>query len=414
MVQVLKYYSYLCCMILRAYKYRLYPNTEQTNAIHQHLGCSRWLYNHALDTKVKSYKETGKSPSRFDIQATLPKLKEAEETRWLSEVNSQTLQASLENLDKAFTRFFKEKKGFPRFKSKHDNRQSFSIPQNAKVDFDGGKLFIPKLKSGINIVLHRTFEGKVKTTTISKTPTGKYFASVLVETNDNEKQPKKANIKKAIGVDLGIKTFATLSNGEQIENPKHLRKSLKRLKQLQRKVSKKVKGSINRNKARIALAKQHEKVSNQRNDFLHKVTKKLVSENQTVCLETLKAKNMMANHKLAQALSDIAIGKFNTLIEYKALWYGSNILRCGQFEASSKICNPCGATNHLLTLKDREWTCANCGSVNDRDKNASLNIRDFCFYKNNVKQLRQEMSDVKRVEKGNSRSTKHEAPIPLG
>src|SRR3990167_7071209 len=201
-----KYYYYLCCMILRAYKYRLYPNKEQMEVIHKHLGCARWIYNHALDTKIKSYKETGKSPSRFAIQATLPQLKKAEDTQWLSEVNSQTLQASLENLDKAFTRFFKEKKGFPKFKSKHDNRQSFSVPQSTEIDFEGGKLFIPKLKSGISIVLHRTFEGKAKTVTISKTPTGKYFASILVK-NEEEKLPIKRMPEKeyAIGIDVGLK-----------------------------------------------------------------------------------------------------------------------------------------------------------------------------------------------------------------
>ena len=307
-------------MILRAYKYRLYPTEEQKVLLAKHFGCSRWVYNYALDKKVKTYQATKESLSRFTIQKDLPELKKAEETKWLKEVNSQSLLASLENLDKSFTKFFRGKKGFPKFKSKHGNRQSFSVPQNGLVDFEKGTISLPKFKKPIKCKLHRRFEGNSKTVTVSKTPTGKYFASILVEVNEELPRLKIIDENKAVGIDLGIKNFAVLSNGEEIQNPKHLRSALKRLKKQQRRVSKKVKGSNNRKKAVRKLAVLHERVSNKRNDFLHKVTAKLVLEHDTLCLETLKASNMIKNHRLAQALSDISIGKFNGILEYKAKW----------------------------------------------------------------------------------------------
>lgn len=365
-------------MILRAYKYRAYPTKEQEVLLAKHFGCSRWVYNYALDKKIKTYQTTKESLSRFTIQKDLPELKKAEETKWLKEVNSQSLQASLENLDKAFTKFFRDKKGFPKFKSKHDNRQSFSVPQNGIVDFETSTISLPKFKNPIKCKLHRRFEGNSKTVTISKTPTGKYFVSVLVEVNEDIPKLKPIDENKAVGIDLGIKTFAVLSNGEEIQNPKHLRSALKRLKKQQRRVSKKVKGSNNRKKAVKKLAILHEKVSNKRNDFLHKVTAKLVSENDTICLETLSASNMMKNHKLAQALSDISIGKFNEILEYKAKWNGVNILRIGRFQPSSKMCS-CGEINKELKLSDRVWTCKACGVTHDRDKLAANNIKKFAF-----------------------------------
>jgi len=370
-------------MILRAYKYRIFPTKEQEVLIAKHFGCSRWIYNYALEKKVKAYQTTKESLSRFTIQKDLPNLKKSEETSWLKEVNSQSLQASLENLDKAFTKFFRDKKGFPRFKSKHDNRQSFSVPQNGIVDFETNTISLPKFKKPIKCKLHRIFEGDSKTVTISKTPTGKYFVSVLVEVNEELPKLKTIDENKAIGIDLGIKTFAVLSNGEEIQNPKHLKTTLKQLKKQQRKVSKKVKGSNNRKKAVRKLAVLHEKVSNRRIDFLHKVTAKLVSEHDTLCLETLKASNMIKNHKLAQALSDISIGRFNAILEYKAKWTGVNILRIGQFEPSSKMCT-CGVINKELKLSDREWVCQACGEIHLRDLLAANNIKRFAFVKNNT------------------------------
>jgi putative transposase len=370
-------------MIYKAFKYRIYPNKEQEELILKHMGCSRWIYNYALNKKITSYQETGKGLSRFEIQKDLPNLKRNEETSWLKEVNSQTLQASLENLDKAFTRFFKEKKGFPKFKSKKDNRQSFNIPQNTEIDFDDQKIWLPKFKTSIKVIVDRTFDGVIKTSTITKTPTGKYFISILVELQKELPKNKPLDEKQAIGIDLGIKTFATLSNGIEIENPKHLKKSIKKLKKQQRKVSKKIKGSNNRKKEVKKLAIIHEKVKNKRMDFLHKTSYYLVTNFDTLCLETLKPSNMLKNHKLAQALSDVSIAKFNELIDYKSKWFGTNVLRIGQFEPSSKMCS-CGVINKELKLNQRVWTCNSCGITHDRDFLAANNIKHFAFVKNNT------------------------------
>ena len=366
-------------MKYRAYRYRLYPNEEQKVLIEKHLGSCRFIYNYALAKKVKAYQVDGTNLSRFDIQADLPNMKKSDEYCWLKEVNSLSLQASLANLDSAYTKFFREHKGFPNFKSKKDSKQSFSIPQNTKVDFENGRVFIPKFKIGIKAKLHRTFEGIVKSSTITRTSTGKYFISILVEVNESDVPMKPICESKAVGIDLGIKTFAVLSDGTEIPNHKYLKRSIKKIKRLQRSLSHKTKGSNNRERARIRLAMAHERVSNQRKDFLHKVTHKLVSEYDTICLETLAVSNMVKNHHLAQALEDVAIGSFNTLLEYKAKEHGVNILRIGRFEPSSKMCT-CGYINHNLTLSIRSWTCHVCGVTHDRDLLAANNIKRFAFH----------------------------------
>ena len=370
-------------MTLKAYKYRLYPTKTQGVLLAKHFGCARYIYNYGLERKIKAYSETKKSVSRFTIQADLPKLKKAEATKWLSEVNSLSLQAALLNLDMAFTRFFKEKRGFPKFKSKHDNRQSFQVPQNTEVDYEAKRVYLPKFKEGIKCRFDRQFSGKIKTSTVSRTPTGKYFISILVETEDTI--PNKAPIdeNKAVGVDLGIKTFATLSDGTEIQNPKYLKKALKKLKRLQRSVSRKKKGSNRRKKAVKLLARQYEKVTNKRKDFLHKTTKYLIDHYDTICLETLSASNMVKNHRLAQALSDIGIGTFNAYMDYKAEWYGKNIIRIGRFEPSSRMCS-CGHIHRGLKLSNRVWTCPACGAVNQRDFLAAQNIKKFAFKLNNT------------------------------
>lgn len=365
-------------MKYRAYKYRLYPNEEQKVLIAKHLGSCRFIYNYALDKKVRAYQTDKTNLSRFDIQADLPNMKKSEEYCWLKEVNSLSLQASLANLDSAYTKFFREHKGFPRFKSKKDSKQSFSIPQNTRVDFENGRIFIPKFKGGIKTKFHRAFEGIVKSSTISRTATGKYFVSILVEVNEPDVPMKPICENKTVGIDLGIKTFAVLSDGTEIPNPKHLKQSLDKVKKLQRSLSHKNKGSKNRDKARRKLALAHEQVTNRRNDFLHKVTSYLVNNYDTICLEDLNVKGMVKNHHLAQALEDIAIGTFNTLLEYKAKERGVNILRIGRFEPSSKMCT-CGYINHNLTLAMRGWICPKCGSIHDRDLLAANNIKRFAF-----------------------------------
>lgn len=355
--------------MLKGLKYRLYPTNSQKELIAKHIGSSRFVYNLALETKNTAYLGSKHNFSPFDLIKQLPDLKK--ECEWLKEVNSQSLQQSIQNMDIAFKKFFKGA-GFPKFKSKHRGKQSFSIPQNVIVE--NNLLIIPKFKEGINIVLHREIKGAIKSATISVTPTGKYFVSILVDTNTEI--PIKAPIKEntTIGIDLGIKDFAITSEGEVFENPKFLRKAQSKLKYIQRKYSKN-KGK--RTKQRLALL--HEKVVNKRKDFLHKVSTKLIRENQTIALEDLAVKNMVKNHNLAQAISDVSWSTFVSMLEYKADWYGKNILRIGRFAPSSKTCNCCGYINKELTLKDREWTCPKCNSVLDRDVNASINIKSFAL-----------------------------------
>ena len=370
-------------MKYRAYRYRLYPNKQQEVLLAKHFGCCRFIYNYALDKKVKAYQKDKTNLSRFVIQADLPKMKKSEEYKWLSEVNSLSLQAALANLDSAFVKFFREKKGFPNFKSKKASKQSFSIPQNTRVKFDEGRVYIPKFRQGIKTRFHRKFEGLVKTSVITRTSTGKYYISILVEVNEVDDTPKPISENKAVGIDLGIKTFAVLSDGTEIQNHKYLKRSIKKVKRLQCSLSKKAKGSKNREKARLRLARAHERVCNQRNDFLHQVTHRLVANYDTICLETLSASNMVKNHRLAQALEDIAINRFNILLEYKAKKHGVNILRIGRFEPSSKMCT-CGYINHNLTLSMRRWKCPFCGVVHDRDLLAANNIKRFAFNKLNT------------------------------
>ena len=301
------------------------------------------------------------------------------EQGWLSEVNAQSLQASLINLEKAFIRFFKHKNGFPNFKKKC-NQQSFQIPQRGYVD---DKLYIPKFPEGIKINLSREFKGETKTFTIKKTTTNKYFVSILVD--DGKYLPNKKPIKEktTIGIDVGIKDFCVLSNGERIENPKHLRNNLLKLKVLQRRASKKTKGSNNRKKANLKVALFHEKIKNRRKDFLHKLSSKLIRENQSIAIEDLNIKGMIQNHKLAQSISDVSWSEFFRQLEYKSDWYGKNLIKIGRFDASSKTCS-CGEVNNELILSDREWTCKVCGLIHDRDLLASQNIKHFALLKDNL------------------------------
>ncbi len=354
--------------MFKALKYRLYPSEPQKELIAKHIGSSRFVYNLALETKNTAYLGSKHNFSTFDLIKQLPELKK--ECKWLKEVNSQSLQQAITNMDVAFKKFFKGA-GFPKFKKK-SNGGSFSIPQNVIVEKD--LLIIPKFKEGINIVLHREIRGIIKSATISVTPTGKYFVSILCDTNTE--MPIKTPITESttIGIDLGIKDFVITSEGEVFENPKNLRKAQSKLKYVQRKYSKN-KGK--RTKQRLALL--HEKVVNKRKDFLHKVSTKLIRENQTIALETLNVKGMVKNHNLAQAINDVSWSTFVTMLEYKADWYGKNILRIGRFAPSSKTCNCCGYINKELTLKDRSWTCPNCNSVLDRDVNAAINIKSFAL-----------------------------------
>lgn len=357
--------------MLKAFKHRIYPNKKQIILLEKHIGACRFLYNLALETKISAY-SSGVNISRYDLQVQLKDLKN--ECVWLKDINSQSLQTELMNLDGAYLKFFKGLSKFPNFKRKTE-KQSFQCPQN--VSIEGNKLWLPKFKTGIPIVQHRLFEGETRTVTISRTSTGKWFASILVK--DMIDIPEKKPIKEitSVGIDLGIKTFAVLSDGKEYENPKYLRNSLTRLKVLQRRVSRKKKGSANRKKAVKRLAIIHEKVTNQRKDFLHKFSDAITKQYDTICVENLNVYGMVKNHKLALSINDVGWSMGLDFLKYKCEWRGKIYHEIGRFDASSKIHNKCGYINKELTLKDREWSCPKCGEIVFRDKNASMNIRDF-------------------------------------
>ena len=284
--------------MLQAYKYRMYPNREQIASLLQHIHACRFVYNHSLEQKIRAYEQEGQKLSCFDLNTRLPALKE--EHPWLKEVNSQSLQSTNKNLDNAFTRFFREKRGFPRFKSKKNPVQSFQVPQHYTVDFEQGRIKLPKIGE-IRTIFHRVFTGKMKYATVFITSTGKWFVSILVDDGTVEPEPTPFSLDTTIGIDVGLSNFATLSTGENIENPRYLKNSLQRLKVLQQRVSRKKKGSKNRQKAILRLARCHEKVANQRNDFLHNLSFRVVSENQAIAVESLNVAGKHKNHRLAQA-----------------------------------------------------------------------------------------------------------------
>ena len=368
--------------MIKSYKYRVYPNKAQQEMFAKTFGCVRYVYNYALSLKKEAYEKDKTNISVYDISHKIVQLKSTLE--WLKEPSHNSLCNSLKHLDKAYNNFFRNKKGFPKFKSKSNN-QSFTIQQCIKLDWDKSKLSIVKIKD-IKIKLCRRFEGKIKNVTISKTPTHKYFASILVD--DGIEIPEKPKIiTKSVGIDVGIKTLAVLSNGQEIENPKWLKSKLKRLKFLQRRASRKKKGSNNRKKANFRVAKLHEKITNSRKDYLHKATTKIIRENQAVYVEDLRIKNMQKNHCLAQAISDASWGEFTRQLEYKSIWYGVHFAKVNP-RNTSKMCARCGFINKELTLRDRIWTCPQCKTVLSRDGNASENIKN----------IGQEMSESMPVE----------------
>ena len=357
-------------MIHKSYRYRLYPTSEQSVLLDKHIGACRFIYNLALDTKTMAYAGSKVNVTCFDLKKQLPSLKK--ECAWLKEINSQSLQSSIIHLDTAYTKFFKGQKKFPKYKSKKEPHQTFEVPQ--RVEIVDGKMTMPKFKEGIKIVQDRTFEGVIKKSTITKTSTGKYFVSILVETNFMRLPKKEICEEKTIGVDLGLKHFLTTSSGMKVENPRFLQKSFSKLRYIQKKYSK-FKGK----KAKYKFKKIHEKIVNQRTDFLHKLSTNLVKNHDTIALETLNIKKMTADNKLSQAILDASWGNFVRMIEYKADWYGVNVIRIGEFEPSSKTCSCCGFVNAELTISDRQWVCCKCKSSHDRDINASINIKNFAL-----------------------------------
>ena len=357
----------------QAVKVRLYPTIEQQEILAQHFGCARWWWNHALNLCIETYKATGKGLSQSALNAFLPKLKKQEETQWLSECYSQVLQATTLNLVTAYKNFFDGRARYPRFKAKK-NRQSIQYPQSVKVVDDclkfPGRVGIVKAK------LHRPIEGTIKTVTISMTLSGRYYASVLTPLVRNN--PNPCTDTKVAGIDLGLKDFAIVNDGvktSKYANPKHLAKHERNLKRKQQKLARKEKGSKSRDKARRLVARVHERVSNVRQDFLHKLSRKLVDDNQVIVVESLHVKGMVRNHKLAKAISDVGWGMFVNFLQYKLDREGKVLVEIDRWFPSSKLCSNCHYQVSEMPLDVRTWICPSCGTHHDRDGNAAINIR---------------------------------------
>lgn len=357
----------------KAYKFRIYPNKEQEVIIQKTFGCTRFVYNHYLAKKIGLYDKEKKTISYGSCSSDMTQLKK--ELNWLKEVDSTALQSSLKDLDTAYQNFFRrlkqgnQKAGFPKFKSKRDNHKSYKTKMTIKLKENAIQL--PKLGL-VKCKISRQIEGRILSATVSQTPSGKYFVSLIC----TDIFPMLFEQSwKHIGLDLGLKEFAILSNGEKFDNPKCLEKSAKKLAKLQKQLSRKQNDSNNRNKARIKVARMHEKIANQRSDYAHKLSTQIIKDYDLIAIESLKVKNMVKNHRLAKAISDVIWSEFVRQLEYKANWYGKHIVKIDTFYPSSQLCSKCGYKNpDIKDLSNRYWVCPECGSKHDRDINAAINI----------------------------------------
>lgn len=347
---------------------RLYPTAKQAIALTVQFGCVRWAWNNALATNVELYRETGKGLNYHAMAIRLPKLKQ--EFEWLKEADAQVLQQALQNLSRAFENFFTKRGRYPRFKNKH-GRQAIQYPQRVRIA--GARIYLPKV-GWVRCVVHREIIGKFKTVTVSRNACGQFQASIL--TDDGVDLPVISIDGKAIGIDVGLAHLAVTSDGSKFDNPRHLRRATRNLKRKQRNLTRKRKGSNGRNKARQLVARVHERVACARKDYLHKVSRRLVNENQVIVVEDLHVKGMMRNHSLARAVGDAGWGMLTGFLEYKAARAGKAFVRCSRWYPSSKACSRCGSICENMPLDVRAWTCAHCDAHHDRDINAARNIRD--------------------------------------
>ncbi len=368
-------------MIQRAFKYKLTPNTKQAERFAQHFGAARFIYNTALDMKRRHYEREGKGLTKREVQDQFVALKGTPEFAWLYDINSQSILATLEHVHRAYQNFFRGNARFPRFKSRKSYWRSYQCPQHVRVDFHEQRVHLPKI-GWVKARLHREFDGKIKTCTIKRAPSGDYSISILVEIDS--KLPPKPSIEETTtrGIDLGLANFYTDCCGDKVASPKPLNQSLERLAVLQKRFARLKKGSALREAQRLRIARLHQRITNQRNDFLHKQAYRLLSDNQaeTIAMEDLNVEGMGRNSKLARHIKDVAWGRFTQFLTYKSDWFGKNLIQCGRFDPSSRQCN-CGAINNTLTLADRSWICQACGETHDRDVLAARNIKSMALSK---------------------------------
>lgn len=359
--------------MLKAYKYRLYPNKQQEILLQKTFGCCRFVYNQTLDYRKKLYENENKSMNKFSCSKYVTQVLK-KEFEWLKEVDKYALTNSVWNMDAAYRNFFVLHRGYPKFKSKRDNHKSYKTDftnNNIGVSFEKNKVKLPKLK-WIKAKLHREFVGKIKSATISQEPSGKYFISILVD-EICDAMPLRVGDK--IGIDLGIKDLLITSNGDKFENIHALKKYENKLIKQQQRLSRKVKGSNNRNKQRIKVARLYEKIRNIRLDYLHKITHKLISENQVIVSEDLSISKMMEEHNLAKQIQDCSWYELTRQLQYKAEWNNRQYIKISRYVPSSQTCNCCGYINpEVKNLSVREWVCTECGTKHDRDINAAKNI----------------------------------------
>lgn len=353
--------------IYRTYKLRIYPNKEQQNILARYFGSVRFVYNHFLAERKQQYEKTQHSDDYYKQAKSLTELKKQEEYSWLKEINSQTLQHALRHLETAYVNFFRGTAKFPNFKSKK-NKNSFSVPQNCSLS--DGRIYIPKFKEGIKVKEHRKVKGAVKQMTISLTPTGKYYVSILTE----EQYETIQKTSKIVGVDLGLKDFVITSEGKKYKNHRYIKQYEKALTASQKHLSRKKNGSNSYENQRRKVAKIHEKISNCRLDMQHKVSIDLIRNYDIICLEDLNIKGMLKNHRLSKAISDASWGQFVSMFVYKAELNDKQVVKIDRWYPSSKTCHNCGWVNEGLKLSDRQWVCPHCGEIMDRDVNAAKNI----------------------------------------
>lgn len=383
-------------LIRKAYRYRLYPNATQSEALAKNFGCARFLYNHFLAIRKQYYVEhkedrEKRGLSYFDTTSQLKNLKQAPEYIWLKEAQSQVLQQSLKDLDRAYQNFFAKRAAFPRFHKKN-GRQSIRYPQGVQV----GENWVSLPKIGkIRAVIHRPCEGKIKNVTVTKTKSGRYYVSVQVELNVSEPSPSVAS---AVGIDVGLKSFLVSSDGVSIPAPRYLLKAQKRLARLQRKMSRRQPGSAGREKARKLVARQHEHVANQRKDFLHQTSRWLVNHYGLIGIEDLNVKGMVRNHQLARAITDAGWGELRRQLAYKGAWYGTQVVVIDRFYPSSRTCSICSQVLPELPLAIRVWDCPHCGAHHDRDVNAAINLKNEAINRVGTPRIQAGGEDVSPLE----------------